>query len=109
MKDILQPGINCWKIDEVSESGLLIDAKDYYRAFCDAAATAERYILLAGWQFDSNVALIREGNGGEAGVTLISFLDQLCEKKIRSEDLHPGVEFQRHLLHRSRMAAELEF
>ncbi|HEX5023460.1 MAG TPA: phospholipase D-like domain-containing protein [Candidatus Binatia bacterium] len=80
MKDILQPGINCWKIDEVSESGLLIDAKDYYRAFCQAAKTAERYILLAGWQFDSDVALVREGNGAEAGITLISFLDQLCEK-----------------------------
>jgi phospholipase D1/2 len=80
MKNILQPGINCWKIDEVSESGLLIDAKDYYRAFCNAAATAERYVLLSGWQFDSDVALIREGNDDKTGITLISFLDRLCEK-----------------------------
>ena len=80
MKDILSPGINCWEISEVSESGLLIDGSDYYRAFCSAAASAERYILLAGWQFDSDVELIREGDNGDDKITLISFLNGLCEK-----------------------------
>lgn len=80
MKDILSPGINCSAISEVSATGLLIDGRDYYRAFCDAAASAERYILLAGWQFDSDVELIREGDNGDDKITLISFLNRLCEK-----------------------------
>jgi len=80
MQDILIPGINCCEISEVEETGLLVDGSDYYRAFCAAAETAERYILLSGWQFDSDAQLLRDdGLGGEW--TLISFLNRLCESK----------------------------
>jgi phospholipase D1/2 len=80
MKQIIVPKINCWEISEVSESGLLVDGSDYYRAFCAAAESAERYILLAGWQFDSDVQLIRENNSGREENTLIAFLNGLCDK-----------------------------
>jgi phosphatidylserine/phosphatidylglycerophosphate/cardiolipin synthase-like enzyme len=80
---IFEPGKNCWRIGQVSESGLLIDARDYYRAFYRAARAAERYILLSGWQFDSSVALLRGQDAGEAGeeAPLLSFLNSLCEAK----------------------------
>jgi phospholipase D1/2 len=79
MRDIIIPKLNCWEINEVSETGLLVDGSDYYRAFCDAAESAKRYILLAGWQFDSNVVLMRD-EGRHEEYTLISFLNRLCER-----------------------------
>ena len=79
MNEILSAGVNCCKIAEVDQTGLLIDGRDYYSAFCTAAESAERYILLSGWQFDSDVQLLREGDCEHT--SLISFLNQLCEKK----------------------------
>ena len=79
MKDILIPKVNCWEISSVSESGLLVDGRDYYRAFCAAAVTAKRYILLSGWQFDSDVCLVRDKQEGQEPSMLISFLNGLCE------------------------------
>ncbi|MGH7930609.1 MAG: phospholipase D-like domain-containing protein, partial [Candidatus Binatia bacterium] len=80
MQDILTPGINCCDIGEVNETGLLIDGSDYYRAFCAAAEIAERFVLLSGWQFDSDAQLLR-GEGAGADCTLIAFLNGLCERK----------------------------
>jgi phosphatidylserine/phosphatidylglycerophosphate/cardiolipin synthase-like enzyme len=70
-------------IAQVTHTGLLIDGRDYYRAFYHAARAAERYILLSGWQFDSNVALLRGEEAQAAGeeVRLLPFLNSLCENK----------------------------
>jgi phospholipase D1/2 len=56
---ILSPGHNCWTRALAHEAGVLVDARDYYRAFYRAAQKARQYIALTGWQFDSNVALLR--------------------------------------------------
>lgn len=65
----------------MEEMGLLVDADDYYRAFYRAASQARRYILLSGWQFDSDVALLRGGEeeGAPHPVTLLELLSSLCE------------------------------
>jgi phosphatidylserine/phosphatidylglycerophosphate/cardiolipin synthase-like enzyme len=83
MPNILLPGVNCHEVGEVSRTGLLIDGSDYYRAFCAAAETAERFILLSGWQFDSDTQLLREDGAGQ-DYTLLAFLNRLCE---RNKDL----------------------
>ncbi len=82
MKKILQPRRNCSGIFEVEQTGLLIDGRDDYRAFRSAAATARRYILIAGWQFDTDVELLRGKDAEEAGgeIALLPFLNDLCEK-----------------------------
>jgi phospholipase D1/2 len=79
---VLKPGRNCWIIDEVGATGLLIDGRDYYRAFYRAAMKARRYILLAGWQFDREVHLLRGDDARETShdVRFLSFLNELCEK-----------------------------
>jgi len=63
-------------------SGVLVDAADYYRAFHAAAAQAQRYILISGWQFDRGVQLLRGvdavGRGQE--LRLLEFLDGLCAR-----------------------------
>ena len=82
MKQILKPGKNCRGMYGVEETGLLIDGRDYYRAFHRAARTARRHILMAGWQFDSDVPLLRGNDLHEAhgDVRLLPFLNQLCDR-----------------------------
>jgi phospholipase D1/2 len=81
MKTILKDE-NCWKVSAVTQTGLLIDGRDYYRNFYSAARTARRYIAISGWQFDSNVALLRGADAEAAGeeAPLLSFLNELCER-----------------------------
>ena len=82
MKRIIRPGINCMGIYGVQKTGLIIDGHDYYRAFYEAANRAKRYIFLAGWQFDSDVRLLRgKAAEGEGDTRLLPFLNRLCEKK----------------------------
>lgn len=79
---ILREERNYWCERPVDEAGLLIDAADYFRAFYDAAKNAKRTILLSGWQFDSDVELLR-GKDAEAcdlPVKLKPFLNALCER-----------------------------
>jgi phosphatidylserine/phosphatidylglycerophosphate/cardiolipin synthase-like enzyme len=72
---------NAWRLHHV-RSGILVDARDYYRAFYEAASRARRSILLLGWQFDSDVALVRGGDVPAGvdpdSVRLLAFLDGLC-------------------------------
>ena len=79
---VLKSGMNCMGIYEAIETGVLIDACDYYRAFYHSARQARRYILLSGWQFDSEVRLLRgEESAAPAGeVSFLRFLEYLCEE-----------------------------
>jgi phospholipase D1/2 len=80
---ILTPGRNCWRIDAARDTGLLVDGRDYYRAFYHSARQAEHSIFIFGWQFDSNAALLRGEDAAEAQgkITLLEFLNELCESK----------------------------
>lgn len=82
MRRILEPGRNCWTLTEADDAGVLVDARDYYRAFYRAAQKARRYIALTGWQFDSDVALLRGEDVKEARgeVRLLPMLQELCER-----------------------------
>ena len=79
MASIINIGATCWDVASVEQTGLLIDARDYYRAFYQAARAAKRYVLIAGWQFDSDVRLLRGEDAADAEVALLSFLNGLCE------------------------------
>jgi phosphatidylserine/phosphatidylglycerophosphate/cardiolipin synthase-like enzyme len=79
---IVQPGRNTWREATTIDSGLLIDANDYYRAFYASARGASQYILMSGWQFDSSVPLLRGTDAAGAGeVRFLKFLNGLCEQK----------------------------
>jgi phosphatidylserine/phosphatidylglycerophosphate/cardiolipin synthase-like enzyme len=66
-----------------THSAVIVDACAYYAAFYRAASLAQRHIVIAGWQFDSNVKLLR----GQAArdtrypVEFLSFLDALCAER----------------------------
>lgn len=71
-----------WRAHDATHAGILIDARDYYRAFYAVAKQAKRSILLLGWQFDSDVELVR-GDDLPPGVSpedvrLLGFLEGLC-------------------------------
>jgi phosphatidylserine/phosphatidylglycerophosphate/cardiolipin synthase-like enzyme len=82
-KRILQPGKNCLTIGKVTQTGLLVDGRDYFRAFYRAAQAAERYMLLSGWQFDSNFHLLRGDDAKTAAneTRFLPFLNSLCDQK----------------------------
>ncbi|MBI1912752.1 MAG: phospholipase [Deltaproteobacteria bacterium] len=79
---ILKPGRNCRDISEINKAGLLVDGHDYYRAFYHAALKAQSHIFISGWQFDSQVTLLRGDNLSEAKgeIRFLSFLNQLCAR-----------------------------
>jgi len=87
MHDILRAGRNVWCERPVAACGLLVDGDDYYRAIYQAAQGAKRYIVLAGWQFDSDACLLRgeEAKRATLPVALLKYLDALCAK---NEALH---------------------
>lgn len=67
----------------VEQSAAIVDARAYYRAFYRGALGAERYLLVAGWQFDSEVALLRGPDAEDAPlpVTFMPFLAALCARR----------------------------
>lgn len=79
---ILKTGRNCFELAEVTQSGVYVDGAEYYTAFHGAAQKARDYIAISGWQFDSEVLLLRGEAAREASgeVRLLKFLDSLCKK-----------------------------
>jgi phospholipase D1/2 len=67
----------------VEQSAVLVDARSYYLAFYQAALKAERYVVVAGWQFDTEVALLRGSDAENAPlpVAFLPFLSALCERR----------------------------
>jgi len=106
---ILVPGETCFGLSPCSEAGVLIDACDYYAAFYAAALKAKRRILLAGWQFNSDVVLLRGERAQKAGypVELLPFLVSLCrerpelEVRILAWDFNPVFALEREWLQRA--------
>lgn len=79
----LVEGRDYFSVAAVRESVAIVDACAYYRAFYNAALKAQRYIVLAGWQFDTEVALLRGNEAREAPgpVTFLPFLEWLCQRR----------------------------
>lgn len=80
MTGLLEPGRNCAAVEQADRAGLLIDARDYYRAVHAAVSTARRYVMIAGWQIDSDVQLLRgsDAMGAVAPTGLADLLDWRC-------------------------------
>lgn len=83
MQAILAEGRNVWRSAGVDAGGLLVDAQNYYRSLYRAAERAERYMLLSGWQFDSDVRLLRgaDAQGARHPVEFLPLLRQLCRER----------------------------
>src|SRR3954470_24059917 len=82
MGSIIEPH-HVWRRLPVDELGLLVDAADYYRELYRAALTAKKCLLFVGWQFDSDVELLRgsEALASQTPVMLLELLNHLCETR----------------------------
>jgi len=70
---------NCWRLETAQRVGFVIDAANYFQALHEAFSTAERQILILGWDTDSRVGL-----GDPRRNDLLPFneyLYALCERK----------------------------
>jgi phosphatidylserine/phosphatidylglycerophosphate/cardiolipin synthase-like enzyme len=83
MKTILRAGEHWHWAGPVSASAVVVDAAAYYAAFYRAASLAQRHIVLAGWQFDTNVKLLRgdAARGARYPVEFLPFLNALCAER----------------------------
>lgn len=81
-RSVIVEGDTCWRVAACDEARVLVDARDYYAAFCRAALRAERSILMSGWQFDTRMELLRGADAERAAhpVEFIPFLNFLCER-----------------------------
>ncbi|MBS0170696.1 MAG: VTT domain-containing protein [Nitrospira sp.] len=58
---ILRCGSTCWRIEPAERATFLVDGDAYFRTFRDVALQAQQSIYIAGWDLDTQVELIREG------------------------------------------------
>lgn len=108
MTQILVPGLTCAEVHGGERSGLLVDGRDFYRAVYEACSGAERTIVMAGWQFASQVELLRGDDAArrELPTKFVEFLRALCERKpgldiyLLAWDSSPVFTFEREPLQR---------
>lgn len=82
-RPLLVPGETCATLVESTSAGLLIDGRDFFRAVYDACSQAERTIVMAGWQFASDVELLRGDDARHPAYpsSFLDFLRALCEHR----------------------------
>lgn len=83
MKIELQEARHFFRSAAVEQSAAIVDARAYYKAFYRAALKARHHLLLAGWQFDTEVMLLRGDDARDAPlpVTFLPFLEALCQRR----------------------------
>ena len=84
MKPLLEAGVSCSTLlVDAPRSGLLIDGRDFYRALYQALCSARRSIVMAGWQFDTSVELLRgeDAAGADLPVHFLDLLRALCSAR----------------------------
>ncbi len=72
---ILLQGRNCMCKAHARRAAFLVDGEAYFSAFVQAARQAEHSILIAGWDIDSRISLLRHGDRKDP--RLGKFLDSL--------------------------------
>jgi hypothetical protein len=80
---VLSIGESCCWLGPATRSAVIVDACAYYAALYRAASLAQHHIVIAGWQFDSNVKLLRGQAAEEARypVEFLPFLNALCAER----------------------------
>jgi phospholipase D1/2 len=76
-KSILEEGRNCWRNSQAGRIALLVDGAAYFEALVEAVEQAQKTIYIAGWDFDSRIALSR---GSGDSVSLGEFLNQTVSR-----------------------------
>lgn len=73
---MLEPGHNCWCLEQAKRAAVVVDAAGYFKFARQAMMKAKSQILLIGWDFDSRICLDFDADDG-APVELGAFLTWL--------------------------------
>ena len=76
---------NCWRVESATRVAFLIDGDAYFRALRETAVTAQRRIIILGWDFDSRTRMLVEREPDGYPDQVGSFLHALL---IRRPQLH---------------------
>jgi phospholipase D1/2 len=78
-RSLFEPGRNCWRVEPATRVAFLIDGDAYFKAFVAAARTAQRSILILGWDFHSRTRLLCDEH--EQCLELGDFLNELTRQR----------------------------
>ncbi len=78
---LLVPGETCATLIDAPTAGLLVDGHAFFRAVYETCCKARKTIYMAGWQFASDVELLRGEDANQCGhpTQFLPFLRSLCE------------------------------
>jgi phospholipase D1/2 len=78
---VLRPGETCWRVAHADRFGVIVDAADYFAAARSSMLSAERSILLVGWDFDLRIDLVPGEESADGPTRLGAFLKHLVRRK----------------------------
>lgn len=84
---ILEPGRNCWRVEDARRATVLVDGADYFANLEQALRKATRSIMILGWDFDGSIHL-NPGMPNDHSRRLGPLLRELVESK---PDLHVSI------------------
>jgi phosphatidylserine/phosphatidylglycerophosphate/cardiolipin synthase-like enzyme/uncharacterized membrane protein YdjX (TVP38/TMEM64 family) len=59
MVTILKQGHNCWRLSHADKAAFLIDGAAYFEALADSIQQAQQSLVIAAWDIDSRIRLLR--------------------------------------------------
>ena len=62
MPRILSPGRNCWRVEPAQRAAVLVDGQGYFSRLEAALRSAQRSIVILGWDFDGRIRLRPEAS-----------------------------------------------
>ncbi|MCF3972759.1 phospholipase D-like domain-containing protein [Paracoccus salsus] len=74
---LLQPGHNCWRVEQARRFTVIVDADAYFAAARQAMRAARHSIMLIGWDFDARIEI---GNVDEGPARLGDFIIWLARR-----------------------------
>jgi phosphatidylserine/phosphatidylglycerophosphate/cardiolipin synthase-like enzyme len=77
---MLEPRVNCWRIERATRASVIVDADDYFRLARAAMLKARKRIMLIGWDFDARIDLDRCADSNEGPTTIGDFVYWLVER-----------------------------
>ncbi len=77
---MLEPGVNCWRIERATRASVIVDADDYFRLARAAMLQARKRIMLIGWDFDTRIDLDRRATSRDGPTQIGDFIYWLVER-----------------------------
>ncbi len=78
-----RPGVTCWRVTTAAQVSVLVDAASYFRFLEQSLRSAQRSIVIIGWDFDGRIRLGPTRKHPTLGNLLWSLAEERPELEIR--------------------------